>query len=501
MAVIPVAPTLRVIERTADKAIWAFDLQSALNRAQPGDTLELMPGRYGQAVVMSRSGTAAKPITIRGPKDKSAIFDPARSREDGRNGGLEPMDDDFAFLKLIHTRGIVLENVSFENCWPTAVFMRSVKDITIRDCQCTGSRFFAFARQLSFARTRRLLIERVKWVQDPDHDMWDGRTTWPEVKARPGQYDASYFNGAFFGSFDIDGQVTIRDCEISHAFNGIRMDIRRKRIKQGRDGPRVTRNRDVAIYRNSFSFIRDNAIEPEMGAESWRIFKNRFFNNHAPFSLDGVAVRDVFIISNLVLNNRRPGLVGQENQAGKIFKFLGLPKHTGNMKPMPRKGLWTLFNSVQTRTSYSKKSRTAEWNDAYNAVGLYAAEHPENPGAPRPAFGAMVWNENINITGLATNDADYPKSYIAEGAQVHGFAPVEKVFNLRAFEIDPNLPLGGWNGQLAKSAKTKQLKSKKLIIERVGQPDLIIKAGLAPGYQELKVLGLSDWEDDGPLIG
>jgi hypothetical protein len=496
MTTIPAAPTLRIIRRDRGKDTWASDLQSAINRARPGDVVLLTPGRYPKAAVVSVSGTKGKPITIRGPKTGTAVLDGGRPRDDGRHSGLDPMDDDFAFLKLIQAEHIVLERFTFENCWPTAIFIRAAKDIAIRDCNATGSRFFTFARQYDFRPTKRLILERINWVQDPDHDMWDGRVTWPEIKARPGHYDASFFNGALFGSFDIEGQVIIRDCEVAHAFNAIRMDVRKKRIKRRKDGPTITRNRDVAIYHNKFAFIRDNAIEPEKGAEDWRVFNNRFFNVHAAFSLDRVAARDLFYIGNWILNSRRPGLVGQPNQSGKIFKFLGPPDEKGKPKPRPRKGLWSIFNSVQTRTVYAKKGRTTEWNDAYNAVGLYAAEHPDKPGPPRPVFFGMFWNDKISIRGMATNDATFPKAYENEGAKTHGFRAIGKVFDVKDFDIDPSLPLGGWDGLLPKTRATRRLKSQKLVIDRRRGGPLTFAAGLQPGAHPVEELGLSDWLKD-----
>lgn len=47
-------------------------IQHALSRAQPGDTIHVLPGRYTQRAVTRRAGTAENPITITGPKD--AVF-------------------------------------------------------------------------------------------------------------------------------------------------------------------------------------------------------------------------------------------------------------------------------------------------------------------------------------------------------------------------------------------------------------------------------------------
>jgi len=44
-------------------------IQKAVDRAQPGDTINLLPGVYFQDVVTKRSGTPENPITISGTKD------------------------------------------------------------------------------------------------------------------------------------------------------------------------------------------------------------------------------------------------------------------------------------------------------------------------------------------------------------------------------------------------------------------------------------------------
>src|SRR3989344_5104949 len=44
-------------------------IQKAIDNAQPGETIKLLPGVYNQDFVSKRSGTAEKPITITGSKD------------------------------------------------------------------------------------------------------------------------------------------------------------------------------------------------------------------------------------------------------------------------------------------------------------------------------------------------------------------------------------------------------------------------------------------------
>ena len=59
--------------------------------------------------------------------------------------------------------------------------------------------------------------------------------------------------------------------------------------------PPMQHNRNVAIHGNRFSFIRDNAIEPEKGAQNWYVYDNAFYNIHATFSMDRVVKCTVFL--------------------------------------------------------------------------------------------------------------------------------------------------------------------------------------------------------------
>ncbi|WP_299966895.1 hypothetical protein [uncultured Roseobacter sp.] len=481
MAVIFAAPSLRRYQTADQSSDWAFDLQTALGKATPGDVIELLPGRYPNPVVIAISGTPQAPITIRGPQRARAILDGGRTREDGRHGGMEPLDGDFAFFRLFRADHIVLENLHFEHCWPNAIYLRSCQHITVRDCSGTGGRYFLYARQTDLHPTKGLILDGVRWVQDPDHDMWDGRVTWREVKAKPKEFDASFFNGAMLGSFDIEGDVIVRNCAISHAFNAIRMDIRENRVSVTDEGPSIRRNRHVRIHDNSFAFIRDNAIEPETGAQDWCLYNNRFYNCHATFSLDAVALRDYIILANWILNDRRPGLVGQRNQGGKVLKFIAPPANPGDLKPQPRHGLWSLFNSAQTRTTYAKKGLTEHWADRFTLLGLYDAEYPERNGPPREAFNDFGWDARVHIQDMVCNDPAFPDRYIDEGARMTDPVKTTDIFDLPSFSRCDDHPLGGWDGALVPVAEVSKLRTTAFCINRADGSVLTFEAGLPYG--------------------
>lgn len=472
------------------KTIWAYELQTAINRAGPGDTVQLLAGRYTMPAHISASGKQGAPITLAGPQTGQAILDGGGVPQDARNIGLKPLDGEFAFLKIFNAQRIVLRGLTFTNNWPSSIYLRGASDIIIQDCTFERGRFAIYARQGCRIKTQRLLIERCAWIQDPEHRMWRGDITWENVKSQKSSNDASHFNGAFFGSYNISGDVTIRSCQIAHAFNGIRMDMDQKLIKKrDAESMKIPRNKRVAIYDNDFSFIRDNAVEPETGADSWYIYNNRFLNIHGTFSLDQVACQDMFYLGNTILNNRKPEQGNTDRSGGVIFKFFKATDADDNPPLAPRTTLWSAYNSVQTRTSYVKKGATMFWRDAYNAVGLYNMDHPDVTMPPREAFNNFGWKHgDVEVRGMATNDPDYPQDYPEEKVFPDGIDCAKAPFDITDKDPDPDAPLGGWNGQLKKSKALAGVECPALRLTRLHGRDFQIPAGLSPGAHPIDAL-------------
>ena len=367
-------------------------LPRALRSARPGDEIILRAGRYTRPVTITRSGTKTAPIIIRSEEARLALMDGGQTPATDNGLGLELTKDSFAFIKCLNAKHVQLKGLQFRHCWPASVYIENSKGIRVSYCLGVGSRAFVFARQTGDQKTcKHILIEGCGWVQDPDFDMWEGRATWSEIKNDIGHGNKSHFNGAFFASNNIAVKMSIRHNTISHAFNAIGMEIDYGFVEGSQTKPDITRNRDVAIYGNSFAFIRDNAIEPEIGAQNWRVADNRVFNVHAAISLDKVAMRDVIVIGNTFLNNRQPGVQGTENQGGRIIKFIK-PRHNEPPdKDRPRKDFWILFNSIQTRTTYTKKGITTFWRDYGNAFASLPKTHPR-PGPVRRIMPGMDWS-------------------------------------------------------------------------------------------------------------
>jgi hypothetical protein len=77
-------------------------IQTAVDRAQPGDTVHVLPGSYSEAVRTKRSGTPDEPITVTGPPD--AVF----------RGSPTPSEHKFGFHiehSHIHVRGMTFNGL------------------------------------------------------------------------------------------------------------------------------------------------------------------------------------------------------------------------------------------------------------------------------------------------------------------------------------------------------------------------------------------------------
>lgn len=485
MATLIAAPEFSVVRHDGSE-ITALDLQTALNKANPGDTVHLMPGVYRNPVWLLRGGTKDAPVTVKGPSQGVAMFDGGRKPRDGLHRSKWAMDGQWAMFKMLDVGHIVFDGFSFCDCWPQVFYLRGCHDIAFRRIRGTGARNVIFVRNSDKTLSRGFLIEELQWVQDVYRDMWTGRVKWKEVKERDGYENKSWFNGALFESYDILGDVVIRDCDVSHAFNAIRMDIKSERVSVEDGKPVVSRNRNVRIYRNRFSFIRDNAVEPEKGLHGWLVAENTFFQVHAALSCDAVSIRDGAFVSNRFLNLSRPDDVS--NTGGKIVKFLSL----GDSTPRPPcSGFVTAFNSIRSRTRLVAGARLKDWCNVNNAVERFAASDRDDIAL----FAEIEWFENALTDAMATNDPGYPDVYLAKGGKVGDWSALLTVFD---FEDPVNLRTEqdfDWDGSLPLSSEAAALKSIPVTIRGPEGLKKRIPRGGPIGFRNLFDLGLDQWID------
>ena len=386
-----------------------MDIHAAVGELKPGDVLKLGAARYTDPVVISDiSGSRDSPVCIRGkkpvapdPEKKMAkrsptVFGTGQSFEDfrilanelsraheeaGNYPGLYYMADN-AHLVLRDCQWIVLEDLTFENCWPTAIYIENCQHVTIRGVHFRGG---TFAIGATGTDTRHLLIENCDWIQDlschgdaqvrsirdrgnlQDTENLDRCHLWRETHFNQihsdisvtGKYvqpdDSRAYDGDFFRAWTIAGYVILRNNCIVDAFNGIHFFNQAPRDIQDRY------SKNVMICDNWFVRIRDNAVEPENHAFNWTVRHNKFVDCYATFSLEPERSGFFYIYGNLGWSRERPGPDPDDPSTGRLFKFGTRHEAIG-----PH---YVVHNTWFVRNPMFKKKRMSSFHHLNNVVG------------------------------------------------------------------------------------------------------------------------------------
>ncbi|KQV33676.1 MULTISPECIES: right-handed parallel beta-helix repeat-containing protein [unclassified Rhizobium] len=388
------------------------NIHARLTKLRAGMTLELKPGSYRRPLVVSgKSGTQAEPIVIRGEKARLGPETPyedyrieanrlsAVQEAGGRYPGVYYLADD-AMLILRDCQWVVVEDLEFDGCWPTAIYIDNCQHITLRGLDIRGG---TFAIGATGTDTRHLLIEDCTWLQDvnaagerdiasirrkrrletatpPDNPSLWGSIDWEEVHGtwEENQHrvdiDADHrgFDGDFFRAWTIAGYVIIRNNIIADAFNAVHF------FNTAAASIVTDYCRNVLIEGNWFIRIRDNAIEPEDFAWNWTIRHNRFVDCYIPFSFEMQRSGYFYLYGNLGWNPHRPGPPLDDHTRGQLFKFPTVHAADG-----PH---YVFNNSWMLRSPLIKKRRFSHLVHVNNAIDYYDEDGHRPPEGAEP-FG------------------------------------------------------------------------------------------------------------------
>jgi hypothetical protein len=319
----------------------------------------VLSGKYREPItVEGRRGTAKAPFVIRGDKawiGSNVTFDTYRKpanrlaaahQEGGSFPGVYFLADNAA-LVVRNCQWLVIEDLVFENCWPTSIYLDNCQHVTIRRVSIRGG---TIAIGAAGAYTRHILIEDCDWVQDVSGsgeedvvsirakkgvrphgsftpgELWR-KYPWSAVHGAPAEGpdsveglvniddDARAFDGDFFRAWTIAGYVIIRNNVIVDAFNGVHF------FNQAGESIKDNFSRNVLIEDNWFVRIRDNAVEPENFAWNWTVRGNTFVDCYMPFSFEMDRSGYFYVYGNVGWNIDIPGPDGDTHAKGQLFKF------------------------------------------------------------------------------------------------------------------------------------------------------------------------------------
>ena len=148
-------------------------IEAALEIVAPGQTIRLASGVYTEPFVIDGKGAdPQRPIIIRG--ESGVTLDGRRNLVRTPQGeGITRAH--YAFVKILDSRGIHLENLTLQNVWPVAVYLEQSQDVVLRQLNLHGGTHAILARG---PRTQRVLVERCAWTGDvTTWNGWTGRTS------------------------------------------------------------------------------------------------------------------------------------------------------------------------------------------------------------------------------------------------------------------------------------------------------------------------------------
>ncbi|MEM1127176.1 MAG: T9SS type A sorting domain-containing protein [Bacteroidota bacterium] len=316
---------------------------AAFNRAEAGRQIRLLPGRYlGINRLRLNQGAPERPIVIRGHSthpDSLAIID---------GQGQPGLEQSNACFLLAGVHWVVIQDLSFRNCWTDAINIAGSSYITI-----AGNDFLGSRRAVQpTSGTHHVLVEHNTFEQD--ERVW---TTWAWDDLHHGEREPlGHFNGALLHPKESDGGHVMRGNLVKNVFNGFR--TRPERLNE---------DANIEVYDNTFVNVRDNALEPEGYVWNHHYFRNRLYNSRKSFSIDEVEGGGVYIWGNVQWQEARPTL-GPSTRGGGAQSISGLWKFHESAR---LDTVWIFNNSFFTKARVFKDLRRP-FSNIYHVNNAYA---------------------------------------------------------------------------------------------------------------------------------
>ena len=372
----------------ADILVTPLDAQEKLRRLGPGDTAIFGPGRYTDILnLKDQHGHAGKPIRL--VADGSATITQNVSAEDYRiegNRRSKLVQDetpsgypglwrwiDEGRLQIKNCSFVEITGLRFEEAWPTHLYLKDSHHISVEKCEFLDGTFAIGAKG---AATQYLTILDCSWIQDRSPGrIWRG-IPWYRIHGVPGteedypavdlDRDWRLFDGDFFRSVDIAGDVEIGRCAIRQCFNAIHG------YNSNRD---AGLNRNFNIHHCLFQEVRDNALEPEYRVTNWWFHHNRLVDVHKWFSIQEknrkspLICSHIYIFANLAWFNSIQGPDPADiphgpndgSRGGGVFKL-------AKKVQQPFGPSYVFHNSFVTRGDYLRKGILPGLEHFHNAI-------------------------------------------------------------------------------------------------------------------------------------
>ncbi|MHC4301303.1 MAG: chondroitinase-B domain-containing protein [Planctomycetota bacterium] len=242
------------------------ELEAAFRRARPGDRIVLAPGTYRGPFEPDRSGTAEKPIVIRGPEEGEAILE-----GDGVDGRSR-------IVTLSGTHHLYFEGLTFRSAH-TAVYAAKpggTEGLVIRRCRIHD---VVYGINTGCANSKNWYIA--------DNDIVGINPTWyprdPKTYMQPGHTGVNIYGQ---GHVICHNRITrFSDAAAIYNFGPPPDDLSLYCV-------------NIDFYNNDLSWAQDDTFEADYGCHNVRFYRNRCYNTHTGMSTQPFYGGPVYLIRN-----------------------------------------------------------------------------------------------------------------------------------------------------------------------------------------------------------
>ncbi len=360
----------------------------------------------------------------------------ARRREAGGHFPTQAETADQAIITLIDCQHVVLRDIGFVDCWPTAIYLDNCQFITLDRLRFEGG---TYAIGANGSNTHDIVVEncRFRCAERIWRDVeWSTIHGYVRDGTAVAEDDNRHFDGDFFRAWGVFGNVTIRNNWIGDAFNGIHFFARAAQRRRDLKGDVLDKKTEayseggigtsldvqgainVLIENNVFYRIADNCIEPEDFAYNWVVRHNRIDNCYRPFSLEMKQTGWIYIYGNAGHLVEKPGprkvtpslfkVSKQQNGGGPVYVVHNSwHLHSRHLSKGMLRGLKLFNNAIEFKVARAKVGLAdGEIGGGFLGAGTWAPISDQN--APDPNMSknfSRRWDKlDISVDGNLSND-------------------------------------------------------------------------------------------------
>lgn len=395
----------------------AASLRSALNGAAAGDVITLANGTYQGQFAINASGTADRPVVIRGASQDGVVLD---------GGDCSPCNVLEVYGSYVHVERLTIQSASralrFQGAGAEGNVVRRVhiKNVVLGIGSKQDQRDFYICDNLV-----------------------EGRLTWPQVYSDDGGQHAND------DGIHVEGEGHVV-CHNQIVGFGDAMKVEQV-------GARAN-----DFYGNEVLSAYDNDLELDESAGNARCIRNRFTNGYAPISFQPIYGGPAYAIRNVVVNVVNEQLKFHALGGTPVLEPSGMivlhntfvsPAHAINLQTSDTSHHFAIENNIFYGPASPTDGRTVDWTGPmHDALWDYDGFYPDGvfamsleSGYQKFATFAQLQGAGVETHGILLDAATFASGLTAPANYTTALSPQDVTLAAASNAIDRGLVLPNIN--------------------------------------------------------